>query len=330
MVPTPRVTSAFGKHLFQSGRTLTWALAGVAALFLVSGQVGPEPALAGPPAPAEVAASAAFVVHGSNGFALNVESERGKVTVVVADRRPPVPTLSRTGRPLPANPGNVASSTYVAFGASSDPHRVDVPLGRLGRISVSFRPSGKVRVTKPGAGPETRGCAAPRRLVRRLGTFVGTIEFRGEHGYTTVAASKAEGSLGTPLGRGCLEPGERDRAIEPSSVGGDVVLTALSHRAGAQFEAATTGAGVAYTASSVSPLGVNMVVSRGAQALAPLRSFAFDDLLHSARIEPPAPFSGSAGYELGQGPVWAGNLSVDFPGASTPLAGPDYRATLGY
>jgi hypothetical protein len=317
--------------MFPSRRLRIPLLVALLALCLLAlGEGRPSAALAGPAAQAGAEASAAFTVHGSNGFTLNVKSERGMVTLVAADRRPPVATFSRTGVPLPANPGNVASSTYVAFGASPDPHEIDVPLGKVGRISVSFRPSGKVRVTELGSDPAARGCAGPTRIVRRLGTFSGTIEFRGEHGYTTVAARKAEGSIGTPLGRVCLEPAAGGGIARSASLEGDAVLTALSHRAGVQFEAVTTGAGVAYTASSVSPLGFNMVVSRSAQALAPKRSFAFDDLLHSARIQPPPPFSGKAGYELRQGPVWAGDLSVEFPGASVSLTGPDYRATLGY
>jgi hypothetical protein len=273
--------------------------------------------------------SAEFAIDGTDGFRLNVKSERGKVTIVVADRRPPVATFSRSGDLLAANSGNVASSTYVAFGASRDPREIDVPLGRLGRVSVSFRPSGKVRTTNLGPSA-AGGCTGPRRLVRKLGIFSGTIEFRGEHGYTTVAASHAKGSLGTPLAGACLESGEEDAVARPFSLEGSAALTALDNRAGVQFEAVTTGGQVDYTASSVGLLGASMVVLRSAQAVAPKRSFAFDDLLRSARIAPPRPFSGEAGYELRQGPIWTGDLSVDFPGASTSLTGPDYRATLGY
>lgn len=301
----------------------------VAALLLSPIEARAGAAGAHPSPQASAVSSAAFVVHGSNGFSLDVESERGMVTILAADRRPPVATFAPTGELLPANRGNVASSTYVAFGAGPDPHEVDVPLGGLGRISVTFRPSGKVRVTELQPGP-ARGCVGPSRLVRRLGSFSGTIEFRGEHGYTEVHARRAKGSVGTPLEGACLEADAQGPSPRLPTPAGSAVLTALSNRAGVQFEAVTTDAQVRYTASAVSSLGLSTVVLRSAQAVAPKHSFAFDEALRSATIAPPPPFAGKADFASGQGRTWAGDLRVDFPGASTLLTGPDYRATLGY
>ena len=251
-------------------------------------------------------------------------------------RQPPPPghDLCPQRQPPPGKHGDVAASTYFAFGSGANPSEIDAPLGRLGRISVSFHPSGRVHVIELKRRPAGQDCAAPQRLVRRLGVFSGTIRFRGENGYTSVTATHARGSVGTPLAPSCgsasqIAAGE-SAAQEPSAIA-EATLSALNKRNGAQFEAATASGGVDYSAFSAEPLGVNLIVSRSAHAIAPRTSFAFDGSLSSAKIKPPAPFSGRAGYDLGQGryaPTWAGSLSVTFPGASMPLTGPNFKATL--
>jgi hypothetical protein len=112
-------------------------------------------ALLGMALPAGAAASsAAFTVHGTHGIALDVTSEHGTVTIVAHDRDPSLAGFSRSGTPRAAIEGNVSSSTYFAFGSAGDAGAIEAPLGRFGRISVSFEPSGKVRVTRPHAsGP---------------------------------------------------------------------------------------------------------------------------------------------------------------------------------
>jgi hypothetical protein len=285
-------------------------------------------------APHPAASSATFAVRGTNGIALEVESNRGVVTITASDHRAAV-SPARVGAARAGAGGDIASSVYYAFGTGDSSRRIEARLGRLGRISVRFHPSGAVRVTDTGAG--AKGCAGPARAVRHLGTFTGTIEFRGENGYTAVDTGRARGSVGTPLVPGCSAPAPGHRGGQASAAlsaapARSAILSALNRRNGVSFEATTTSTGIAFSAFSAEPLGVGMIVSRSAYAFAPAASFAFDNLLSSARVTPPPPFSGSAGYQLARDPrlgEWAGNLRVAFPGASTALAGPDYQATLG-
>lgn len=315
-----------GRRYSGRARTAAIASAGVGVALLAFGS---PLAVATPQSPRPASAradSAAFTVPGSNGFSLDVESRRGTVRVVVSERRPPVATFSPGGTPRPAGFLNGAASIYRARAASADPLRVEAQLGQLGRISVSFHPSGRSRVTTLGAGGEA-GCGAPARIVRRLGTFRGTVVFHGEDGYTSVEATSAPGSVGTPLPASCAAASR----LRPGAPGGrpDAVLSAVDRRAGARFEARTTASGVAFAATWRERLGGGMVVSRRAYAGAPRAAFAFGSDLAWARVTPPAPFSGAARFGAGGGASWTGSLRATFPGGVIPLTGPGFRARLG-
>jgi hypothetical protein len=55
--------------------------------------------------------------------------------------------------------------------AGQGPEAIDADLGALGEVNVSFQPSGRTRVTHLNLSGKIKGCNAPRRIVRRLGTF---------------------------------------------------------------------------------------------------------------------------------------------------------------
>ncbi len=314
------------------GRGTATAMLG-AALFLA---LAPPPALAAQPAPG---GSAAFTLRGSNGFAIDVGAEAGAVVLAASERRPPIATFSADGRPRPAAAVNGAASIYYARGADSGATEVRARLGGLGRIEVRFRPSGRTRVTVLRAG--AHGCAAPARIVRRLGTFTGTIRFQGEDGYTAVEATEAPGSVGTPLPAGCgggdpasasaarSAPGAASASAWPEP--GSAVLFAANRRAGTSFRASTSDTGVAFLAVLEERLPGGVVVSRRAFAGAPPSTFSFDRGLRSARVKPPAPFSGSARFDAAaRGAArWTGSLRATFPGANLPMTGPGFRPRLG-
>jgi hypothetical protein len=283
--------------------------------------------------PTPPAASAAFTLRGSNGFTIDVGSERGLITIAASERRPPIATFSPGGRPRPAGDVNGASSVYYARAAAAGPGAVEAPLGGLGRISVAFRPSGDTRVSVLRSG----ACPRPTRIVRRLGTFTGSIEFRGEEGYTAVRARRARGSVGTPLpascrGEGAARAGLASFAGRRPASAGIAVLRAVDRRAGTSFRASVSGAGASFVATLEERLDGGLVVSRRAFAAAPASAFSFDRLLTRASVKPPAPFSGSARYEAvpGRGaPSWEGSLRATFPGASVPVTGPGFQSSLG-
>jgi len=263
-------------------------------------------------------ASAAFSLRGSHGFSIEVESSGGAIRIVASEGPSPLPTFSRGGRPRVPGTSNGAASVYQLRAGSSSPRRIEAQLGDLGGISVRFRPSGRTRVTRlDERGPMP--CWRPSRIVRHLGTFVGAVEFNGEGGYTTVKASAAPGSVGTPLPAACAA------AARPA---GKAVLRAFNPRAGTRFQAKTTAGGVAFTASWQERLEGGVFVSRRAYTGGPPGSFAFAADLATARVSPPAPFSGRARYRATGGPRWSGNLRATFPGRTIELTGRGFRAGL--
>jgi len=276
--------------------------------------------------------SAEFTVAGSNGYSLDVKSEKGTVTVVAANQQSPVVTILASGDIRPANKGNVAASTYITLDPSRSPDVIEADLGSLGAISVAFQPSGKTRVTKVNLKGKSKKCIGAERIVRRLGTFTGAIKFQGENGYTTVDLPSAEGTVGTSLFRNCTtKPSHHGGGAQASSSDGSVFLTALSQSADMFIASTCTkGQSTCFYAISSEVLAKNLIVVRSAQAIAARSSFIFDDALNSATLTPPAPFSGRGSFRDGPGgsSSWTGSLSAAFPGVTVPLTGPSFRARL--
>jgi hypothetical protein len=264
--------------------------------------------------------SASFALRGSNGFAVDVSSQGGEVTVIASEYRPPIATFTATGRPRAAGTRNGASSIYSAPSTAAAAGKVDASLGSLGYIAVHFRPSGRRAVSTL-----RRACGPPIRVVRRLGTFTGTIRFEGEEGYTTVAATRAKGSVGTPLPAGCDATASASALSSPDGA----LLTAVEPVAGSSFRAATGPGGVDFRARVEERNADGIAVVRRAYAGAPLSAFPFDSALCWATVTPPAPFSGGAHFVSGAaGDEWRGPLRVTFPGLSVPLTGPGFRSEL--
>jgi hypothetical protein len=276
--------------------------------------------------------SASFSVRGSNGFVVDVTGESGAITVITSERRPPIPTFGPSGRLRSAGRGNGASTVYTALATATGPEVVDAGLGAFGRIAVRFRPSGR-RVSSVA-----QACGRPIRVVRRLGVFVGTISFEGEEGYTTVAATSARGSVGTPLPPDCGSPRSTSGAAVASSaspqgrlvgsIGDGAVLSAADPRTGSSFRAAPGTGGVRFSARVEERTADGVTVVRHAQAGAPASAFDFNRALTWAAVTPPAPFSGNARFAAGAGVRWTGSLRVTFPGLSVPLTGPGFRSRL--
>ena len=282
-------------------------VAGVAILAILALAQTPAGgrALARPPAPS----SAAFTLPASNGFTIDVGSEAGVVTLVASERRPPFATFSPAGRPRPADTGNGASSLYFAT-AATGPSEIDARLGGLGAIAVSFRPSGETEVTVLRSRIVGGRCAPAIRIIRHLGTFTGTIRFHGEDGYTAVEATRAPGSVGTPLPPAC----PRARSARLGADLGAAALRAVNRRAGTSFEARTTPSGVSFRATLEERLEGGLVVVRRAFAGAPRSTFSFNRTLTWARVKPPAPFSGSARFDAdGAGGTGAGRAGCAPP-----------------
>ncbi|MGN6258122.1 MAG: hypothetical protein ACTHN3_10300 [Solirubrobacterales bacterium] len=267
--------------------------------------------------------SAAFTLAGSNGYSLYFKSEKGMLTIVASRRRPGQATISPTGKLVPARRGATSESTYAVRGVSQDPTQISADLGPAGSVSLAFQPSGKKRVTFVDLGSKSERCIGAAKVTRRLGTFVGTVSFRGENGYTTAEATAVAGTVGTSPFRNCTTvrgaaggPGAHNDPVPATEalfdVGGDASFFAFRDSDAAHF--------VSLDSEELSP---GFFVLRTATAVGRSSLFSYGPSGTWANLEPPAPFSGTGSYRDPNAgpPSWKGDLSVEFPGFEQPLSG---------
>lgn len=276
------------------------------------------------------ATSAEFTVPASNGYTLDVKSEDGQLTVLAFRSAAPVAHISDADQLLPAGEDDYAAARYFAP-TTAGAEAIDASLGALGEIDVAFQPSGQTRVTHLDLSDKRKGCNAPSRIVRHLGTFSGRISFHGENGYTAVDVTSAAGSIGTSPYRTCsTKSGSRERKFVFVRAGPDAFLNTSDPEAHVSFNASTLGPGAGFYASFVEVLPGGIVVIRTAQAVARGEAFVLNAERHIVTLQPPAPFSGTATYRGGAGgsPSWSGSLAVAFPGLTVPLTGPSFKAQL--
>lgn len=282
-----------------------FALALAAFAVLVGVQTAPATAEGEP----DTGAFNAFNLEGSNGYRLVVWAisskvyRRGQVLIFASRKRETVVYLA---------PAKVTDTS------------VEADLGSLGEIYVTFQPSGERGVAHPVCDPS-------QRATYEKGSYVGTIEFRGEEGYTQVRASSVPYSLhpyidllcssysiGEVWGRGT--PGARLRARMKDG----------RKRIELQVNQNRPGARVKVSASTDERRG-RVFISREVTFSYPAPSFDFAPDLRAASFAPPAPFSGSALYLRDAAPAnrWTGNLALDFPGHSNvSLTGARFRTNL--
>lgn len=240
------------------------------------------------------------------------------------------------------------STAYGAHFRGSLPFgRLRAHFGRVGSISVRFRPEGKGR-----SGQEGDSCAG-RRPREESGSFVGHISLRGEGDYFQIASSKAEGSLNRRFRLRCFVKHHRSsyppeslrEAVEPSlgfgagSNGGSLAMLEVGARQGhrgialraAHMQGAPPGAevhAITFEYQGKMPVGRS---AEAAQAPAgTLLSTLPGERPATATLAPPAPFSGEGRY-VGTSPTshsWTGTLAVQFPGLLQPLAGPEFASTF--
>lgn len=231
-------------------------------------------------------------------------------------------------------------ATYSVTGRAST-ERIKANFGKFGRISARFIPSRKQ--PRPLG---KRGC----RTVS--GYFVGSIRFRGELGYTQVAARRARGVV-SPSGRGCRAriaarpnlPGLLAKADEPEI--GITTMGAVARTKGRKvsfidaelneiFADGQTVPVLILTFASVEEHRGRISIERGA-ILFPDRPVTVvsppGQQPLSATVKAPKPFSGTGAYVAGAAPgatpTWTGDLAVPLPGAGlVPLTGPGFAAML--
>jgi hypothetical protein len=208
-----------------------------------------------------------------------------------------------------------------------------VRFGRLGLIDVAFAPAATLSSTPP---PE--GCTGEPRTLRE-GTFAGTIEFRGERGYTRIAAPQATGSMSVISQWQCPEePAPFGLAARGRFDGQKGERSASLHAVGRQCRC-SFDAGVYYTKGRGQSIfyGVKaerregMEILRATVARAGGAAFAFDHEAGTATLRPPPPFSGRATFvdRPGRRDLWRSNIRMRLLGtAPLRIQGPGVRAGL--
>lgn len=268
-----------------------------------------------------------FKLQTRQGYDLSVVAVDDIVGVIVTRHRGSGPSRKRFRR------FGRAASMYVARGTVTT-RRIEASFGQFGRIAVRFRPSG--RVVKSS---RHRRCKGAHRFTTRPGVFAGRIRFTGEQGYVAVRAHRAKGRIRSPLRLRCASSrGVRrspvKRYARPVGGGPGVSFGALEAGwrealASTEFLALQVGGRTLYFALTEETKG-KMAVVRYAMAMAPSRSFVRNEALTAAKLEPPRPFAHAGHYVATPEGIraWGGNLSVAFPGARVPLAGPRFWVKL--
>lgn len=312
----------------RQGKGYRWKALAPAMLILASLAATP-PAVASDEASSNIRRapgdSAAFTLAGSNGYSLYFKSEKRMLTIIASRRRPAQPTISPDGRMIPANTGATSQSTYVVHGVSRDPSQINADLGPAGKVSLVFRPSGKKRVTLVDLSSKDETCTGATKVVRRLGSFVGSVSFHGENGYTTAEATSVRGTVGTSPFRNCTTVRRRP-AERPAKGADERRADAFFSVSGARsFSAFRDPEESRFYALAGAAIGPELFVLRSATAVARPDRFSFGADGLRAGLRPPAPFSGTATYEDPRSapPRWRGDLSVSFPGVVLPLTGED-------
>jgi hypothetical protein len=259
--------------------------------------------------------SSEFELRGSNGYRLEVSSGGGETEVTAS--------------------GGIGKG-FVTYAVASRKHGkrgFEAKLPGIGRIAVDFRPRGKARKV-----PVLEKVCTGKPGREEAGTFVGTINFHGEGGYTEATATRVKGKVLRTYPETC--------PVEKKGGGGSGMgidegpyLTAAALAQGLIFTAGRFNFGdelggeiSGYTAAQLSN-SRGMEIMRILTAIGRPESFSAEHTgrTASARVEPPPPFSGTADFGIApDGTVnWTGDLSVTLPGTGPiRLAGKRFVAKL--
>jgi hypothetical protein len=192
-------------------------------------------------------------------------------------------------------------------------------LGELGEISVNFQRSNQATSARCGA----------RTIRFDSGRYEGTIVFHGEEGYTNVEATSVPGNIDYFLSEIC---GERFVGGQPSSRSRGAELFVRNPGLGPELRVIKSRPGAAALITAwTREYNSGISIERFATQRMPSLDFRYDHRLRTAIVRPPAPFAGSARFDLGKkaGQRWGGDLTVDLPGkAGVPLTGTRLRAAL--
>lgn len=209
----------------------------------------------------------------------------------------------------PAKTTTVVPSPAETPVAVPAPSTIRADLGALGRIDLTFAPSGVVK--------RERACDETT-FEFETGSYQGAFEFHGEEGYAEATEASlpasfrpildfACGGVGYEEPSGPRLPGARLR-LHSKRDGPILSLQANENR---------PGAAMTYDATIEERSG-RVGILRTVQGRAPAASLVPSHGFRLATFEPPAPFDGRAVFRRNASLAnrWTGDLTVDFPGKS--------------
>jgi hypothetical protein len=305
----------------------------------------PAAAQAASPNPEPAGSTEAFVLHGSHRYRLVVQLKNRRALAIGVVRE-----AAEDGH----GQGKSTTTYELVSRQSKDSDDIDTRIGSLGQIDVHFVPGRTERVNGPPR------CEGAKTLAER-GHFVGTIDFRGERGYTRVHVHRVVGYVVKVPRRTCAAPkvkpqprsaGARSAPFaaafaDNGAAGPDLNIIGLSiHRVRDRVRVSSMRS--LPTAGQSGGLAFGVFVAAAERHLGPVREWglalqsSFKHPLgfrfpkpHEPAAEvmysPPAPFSGSGIFARvpGAEPRWTGDLAIEFPGfGRLALTGRGTRAAL--
>lgn len=215
-------------------------------------------------------------------------------------------------------------SAYLARGVAK-PEHLRATFGQFGQVSMHFRQSRNRSVEK--------SCRFGHLFIKQRGLFVGSLKFRGEHGYVSVRLHRAKGAI-VRVGHRCRV--HRRFHFDPSDfeflfTKPEAAMLAISR------DGVDTSALLAIAAKKHSAFLALHEESRPNLAIIRLATvykqgkLHLNDSLTSGSLVPPGPFQGTGRYRAfpDGSHTWSGNLSINFPGGPRfPLTGPTFETLL--
>jgi hypothetical protein len=220
--------------------------------------------------------------------------------------------------------GKHGSATYGAP-ATITASRFEADLGALGRIALNISPSGREKTLRSRCTDEQ----GPFTFEPQV--YSGSFAFHGEEGFAEASTAAPREYTRFLLDILCAGAGSGE-------IGGQGLPGArlrLHSRRGSfhlslQANKNRPKAGTRFEVETHEKRG-QIAISRSRALWAGSAAFAYDPLLRTATLAPPAPFSGHASFRRDASAAnrWSGNLSVDLPGRSNvPLTSAGIGATL--
>jgi hypothetical protein len=200
---------------------------------------------------------------------------------------------------------------------------VKARFGQLGELDYAFKPA------RPG------DCS---------GFFEGAFDFTGENEYVTFEVPRARGTFEGAAPRGCkAAPGGHQVMMHVNTEteeahAAEEEASLLAHTARTRplrsllvFEGEARHRRDVFFSAFEEEKEEGMLVARGAQTAGPPGDFTWNLKAGTARIDPPAPFTGSATFKRRPGghSAWRGSLRAPVLGGQPMrLAGGDFMAQL--